>query len=100
MFDQLERRAYGICGGILIAIVALGRMFGGSLWGLLPLSFCVASGVYLWMKEVVRSGKELEWSSEQLRGETVRSSILCLPHGPVLTACRPLPISCPNQWNG
>jgi hypothetical protein len=73
MFEALEKRANGLCVGIVIAVIFLGKVFGASLWGLLPLSFCLASGVYVWAKEVVRSGRELEWSSEQLRGQTVRS---------------------------
>ena len=71
MFDELERRATGLSVGIVVAVVVLGQAFGGSLWGLIPLAACLASGVYLWMKEVVRSGKELEWKSEKLRGQTV-----------------------------
>lgn len=72
MFEQLEKRAMGLCIAIPAAIIVLGRFFGGSLWGLIPLAACVSSGVWLWMHEVIRSGKEMEWSSEQLRGETVR----------------------------
>jgi hypothetical protein len=71
MFKELEKRANGLALGIAFAVIVLGRAFGGSLWGLIPLSFCLASGVYLWMKEVVRSGREYEWHSERLRGETV-----------------------------
>lgn len=71
MFDQLGRRAAELCVGIAVAVVFLGKVFGGSLLGLLPLAGCIAAGVWLWMKEVVRSGREVEWSSEQLRGETV-----------------------------
>jgi hypothetical protein len=47
-------------------------MFGGALKGLIPLGMCLASGVYLWMKEVVRSGREVEWDSEKVRGQMVR----------------------------
>jgi hypothetical protein len=54
-----------------VAIVVLGNLFGGSLWGLVPMGACVSTGVWLWMKEVVRSGRELEWSGEQKRGELV-----------------------------
>ena len=73
MYDQLEKRAMGLCVVILFAIIVLGRVFGGSLWGLIPLSACIASGVWLWMHEVIRSGKEMEWNSEQVRGQMVRS---------------------------
>lgn len=71
MFASLETRAGGLCIGILAAIIILGKMFGGSLKGLIPLGMCIGSGLWLWMKEVVRSGREVEWSSEQQRGETV-----------------------------
>lgn len=73
MFDRLQKRAWGLCVGVVVAIIFLGKVFGGSLLGLLPLAACIASGVWLWMSEVIRSGREVEWSSEQLRGETVGS---------------------------
>lgn len=76
MYVALETRANGLCIGILLAVVLLGKMFGGSLKGLIPLGMCLASGVFLWMKEVVRSGREMEWSSEQLRGETAVANLL------------------------
>jgi len=73
MFAMLEQRAGGLCIAILLSIIVVGRMFGGALKGLIPLGMVLASGVWLWMKEVVRSGREVEWSSEQARGETVCS---------------------------
>ena len=76
MFKSLERRAGGLGIGILVAVVVLGKMFGGSLKGLIPLGMCLASGVWLWMKEVVRQGREVEWSSEQSRGETATANLL------------------------
>lgn len=75
MFETLERRAGGLCIAILASVVVIGKMFGGSLKGLIPLGICLASGIWLWMKEVVRSGREVEWSSEQSRGETVSSTV-------------------------
>lgn len=76
MFAALEQRAGMLCIGIMVAVVVLGKMFGGALKGLIPLGACITSGVWLWMKEVVRSGREVEWSSEQLRGETVRRPLV------------------------
>ena len=74
-FAALESRAGGLCIFVLAAIIVLGRMFGGSLLGLIPLSMCISSGIWLWMKEVVRSGREVEWASEQTRGETVGTTL-------------------------
>lgn len=71
MFDQLEKRGMALCIAIPFAIIVLGRTFGGSLLGLIPLAFCVTSGVWLWVQEVIKSGKEMEWSSEQMRGQMV-----------------------------
>ena len=71
MFASLETKAGSLCFGVFLAIVVLGKMFGGSLKGLIPTAACIVSGIWLWMKEVVRSGREVEWSSEQARGETV-----------------------------
>lgn len=68
----METKAGVLCVSLLVSIVVLGKMFGGSLKGLIPLGCCIASGVWLWAKEVVRSGRELEWDSEKTRGETVR----------------------------
>ncbi|KAK5944500.1 hypothetical protein PMZ80_003782 [Knufia obscura] len=76
MFASLEKRAMGLGIGIMVAIVVVGKMFGGALKGLIPLAFCVSSGVWLWMKEVVRSGREVEWSSEQQRGHTAVANLL------------------------
>ena len=76
MFAALEQRAGALCVGILLAIVVVGKMFGGALKGLIPLAMVVTSGVWLWMKEVVRSGREVEWSSEQSRGETATANLL------------------------
>ncbi|KAJ5646527.1 hypothetical protein N7490_002899 [Penicillium lividum] len=76
MFKELEKRATGLCIGIAVAIIVLGRFFGGSLWGLIPLGACVSSGVWLWVQEVIRTGKDMEWSSEQLRGQTATANLL------------------------
>ncbi|GME65207.1 C2 domain containing protein [Neofusicoccum parvum] len=75
-FEAMEKRTMGLCGGIFAAIIVIGRIFGGRLFGLIPLGFCVASGVWLWMKEVVRSGREVEWDSEQTRGQTATANLL------------------------
>lgn len=71
MYKALEIRTSILCVGVLIAIVVLGKFFGGTLFGLIPLGMCVSSGIFLWMKEVVRAGRALEWSSEKDRGQTV-----------------------------
>ncbi|QBZ62083.1 hypothetical protein PoMZ_10957 [Pyricularia oryzae] len=70
MFAAIEARANFLCGGIFFAIIFLGRFFGASLWGLIPLAMCISSGVFLWAKDLIRQGRDLEWSSEQKRGET------------------------------
>lgn len=99
MFAELEKRAGALCISILIAIVVLGKIFGGALKGLIPLGMCVASGIWLWMKEVVRSGREVEWSSEQVRGETV-SSVVTHSRLAHLSLRRPLRTSSPNLSSG
>lgn len=71
-FAALEKKASILCIGVFLAVVILGKMFGGALKGLIPLAMCLTSGIYLWAKEVVRSGREVEWESEKTRGETVR----------------------------
>jgi Ca2+-dependent lipid-binding protein len=70
-FKSLEQRATGLCIGVFVGIVFVGRVFGGKYIGLIPLAMCVTSGIWLWAKEVVRSGREVEWESEKTRGETV-----------------------------
>lgn len=70
MYAAIEARANVLCAGILFSIVTIGKMLGGSLWGLFPLGICVASGVFLWVKDLIRQGRDVEWSSEQKRGET------------------------------
>ena len=100
MFAALEKRAGGLCLAILIATIVVGKMFGGSLKGLIPLAACIASGVWLWMKEVVRSGREVEWSSEQTRGETVSNRAFIQVRLILIFVSRLPQICCPNRSNG
>lgn len=105
MFDQLEKRGTVLCIAIPLAIIVLGRTFGGSLLGLIPLAFCVTSGVWLWVQEVIKSGKEMEWSSEQMRGQMVQSPPLSInafifPHADQVYSQRPLRTYSQNLSNG
>lgn len=71
MFEAIEARANVLCAGVFIGIIFLGKVFGGgSLWTLFPLAGAMASGVYLWAKDLIRQGRATEWSAEQKRGET------------------------------
>lgn len=72
MFEALEKRGTFLCVGIFVATVFVGKMFGGALMGLVPLAMCLSSGVFLWVKEIIRSGREVEWHSEKTRGQMVR----------------------------
>ena len=75
-FKRLEERGLWLTAGVFIAIVLLGRVFGGRYLGIIPLAMCVSSGVWLWVKEVVRSGREVEWESEKTRGKTATANLL------------------------
>lgn len=71
MFESIEARANVLCIFVFLGIVFLGKMLGGgSLWTLIPLAAAVASGVFLWAKDLIRQGRATEWSAEQKRGET------------------------------
>lgn len=74
-FAKIEKQAGGVCIAVFLAVIVLCKSFGGSLKGLIPLAACLASGIWLWMKEVVRSGREVEWDSEKERGKTVNNSV-------------------------
>jgi Ca2+-dependent lipid-binding protein len=76
MFIVLEQRATVLCAGIVFGIVFIGKLFGGRLWGLIPLGVCVASGVFLWVKDLIRQGRDLEWQSEKDRGETATANLI------------------------
>ncbi|KAB8288184.1 hypothetical protein EYC80_010189 [Monilinia laxa] len=76
MYKSLEQRTTLLVAGIFLAIVVLGKMVGGSVYGLIPLGACIASGVFLWMKEVVRSGRDLEWHSERQRGQMATANLI------------------------
>lgn len=76
MFASLEKRANSLCIGIFIGIIFVGKFFGGRMLGLIPLSFCVTAGVYLWCKDLIRQGRDVEWSSEQERGETATVNLI------------------------
>lgn len=100
MYVALEKRAAALCAGVLIAIVVLGRMFGGALYGLIPLAMCVSSGIFLWMKELIRKGREVEWQSEKDRGETVRYDLKKEECSSIADGYRRLPILFPNLSSG
>jgi Ca2+-dependent lipid-binding protein len=98
MFAELEKRAGILCIGIVVVTIVVGKLFGGALKGLVPLAMCLASGVWLWMKEVVRSGREVEWSSEQSRGQMV--SMMEFQSREIANICRPPSTFFPSQLNG
>ena len=75
-FQRLEERGLYMVVGVFVGIIVLGRVFGGRYLGIIPLAMCVSSGIWLWVKEVVRSGREVEWSSEKERGETATANLL------------------------
>ncbi|KAG9522033.1 hypothetical protein KCV07_g3324, partial [Aureobasidium melanogenum] len=75
-FAAMEKKASALCVGVFLGIVFVGNIFGGRLLGLVPLAMCVASGVFLWAKEVIRSGREVEWDSEKTRGRTATANLL------------------------
>ncbi|EFQ31659.1 C2 domain-containing protein [Colletotrichum graminicola] len=76
MFEHLERRANVLCAGIFFSVIIVGKFFGGALYGLIPLGFCVASGVFLWVKDLITQGRNMEWSSEKDRGETATVNLV------------------------
>lgn len=75
-FARLEKQAGLVCALVFAAVIILGRTFGGKLLGLIPLAMCLTSGIWLWMKEVVRSGREVEWEAEKERGQTATANLL------------------------
>lgn len=76
MYARLEKQASILCLVTFFAIVIIGRLFGGALKGLIPLGGIIGTIFFLWMKELVRSGREVEWSSEQERGQTAVANLL------------------------
>lgn len=76
MFAMLEQRANILSAAIFFAIVFIGKFFGGRLLGLIPLAICIAAGVFLWAKDLIRQGRDMEWASEQERGETATANLI------------------------
>ncbi|QVM06989.1 hypothetical protein D8B26_001694 [Coccidioides posadasii str. Silveira] len=76
MFKSLEKRGGFLCAAIFWAILIIGKLAGSALKWLIPLSACVASGVWLWIQDVIRKGRKHEWSAEQLRGQTATANLL------------------------
>lgn len=76
MFGIIEQRATFLCIGVFFAIIFMGKFFGGRLLGLIPLAMCISSGIFLWMKDVIRQGRDIEWSGEQKRGETATANLI------------------------
>ncbi|KAI5864229.1 hypothetical protein GGS23DRAFT_488743 [Durotheca rogersii] len=76
MYSIFERRATVLCTAIFFAIILIGKIFGGRLLGLIPLAMCISSGVFLWMRDLIRQGRDIEWSSEQKRGEMAVANLI------------------------
>lgn len=76
MYQRLESRGLYLIIGIFFAIIIVGKTFGGKYIGLIPLASCIASGVWLWIKEIIRSGREVEWQSEKERGQYATANLL------------------------
>ncbi|KAI1403785.1 hypothetical protein F4819DRAFT_191347 [Hypoxylon fuscum] len=76
MYAIIEQRAMVLCIGVFFGIIFVGKFFGGRLLGLIPLAICVSSGIFLWMKDLVKQGRDIEWSSEQKRGETAVANLI------------------------
>ncbi|EEQ84909.1 C2 domain-containing protein [Blastomyces dermatitidis ER-3] len=76
MYQALERRGTVLSLCIFCGIVIPGKLIGGSLKGLIPLAICITSGVWLWMQDIIRKGRDMEWSSEQRRGETATVNLI------------------------
>ncbi|KAK8130113.1 meiotically up-regulated protein [Apiospora kogelbergensis] len=76
MYVIIEQRTTILCAAIFLGIVLIGKFFGGRLLGLIPLGMAIASGVFLWMKDLVRQGRDIEWSSEQKRGEFATANLI------------------------
>ena len=76
MFKKLEERGFYLIVGVFFGIIIMGKTFGGKYIGIIPLAACVSSGIWLWIKELVRSGREVEWDSEKVRGETATANLL------------------------
>ncbi|KXJ96552.1 hypothetical protein Micbo1qcDRAFT_229422 [Microdochium bolleyi] len=76
MFAIIEQRATILCIASFFAIIFVGKFFGGRLLGLFPLAVCISSGIFLWMKDLIRQGQDIEWSSEQKRGETATANLI------------------------
>ncbi|RFU28003.1 hypothetical protein B7463_g8327, partial [Scytalidium lignicola] len=76
MFGKLEQRATIFSAVLFFAITIFGKMLGGKLYGLIPLGFAAASGLFLWMKEVLRQGRAIEWTSEKKRGKMATANLI------------------------
>lgn len=71
MFDTIEQEAIRVCVGSFLLVVFAGRLAGGNVKPLVLTAFLLATAVWLWMEDLIQRGRDGEWSSEQLRGQTV-----------------------------
>jgi hypothetical protein len=57
---------------VFLAIVILGKMFGGSLKGLVPTAACIVSGIWLWMKRLYVVDEKLNGPVNSQEGDCKR----------------------------
>ncbi|RKF82781.1 Meiotically up-regulated gene 190 protein [Golovinomyces cichoracearum] len=76
LYESLEKSTNVLCVTIVMSILFFGKLVGGSLYGLIPLSLCITSGIFLWMKDLVQKGRSNQWQSECKRGQYINSNLI------------------------
>lgn len=76
MYNEFEKRTGVLCTSVAGIILVLGKLCGGALYGLIPLAAIVASAIFLFMKDMVRKGRDMEWSSEKQRGQYATANLI------------------------
>lgn len=76
MFEMLEMRASFLALGLFLGISVFGSIFGARIWGIVPLAGIVSCAVFLWVKDLIRQGRDHEWESERERGEMATANLI------------------------
>ncbi|POS84788.1 hypothetical protein EPUL_003642, partial [Erysiphe pulchra] len=76
MFEAFEKSTSIICITIVISIIVFGKLAGGALHGLILISLCITSVIFLWMKDLVQKSRLCQWQGESKRGEYATANMI------------------------
>ncbi|KHJ33498.1 putative meiotically up-regulated protein [Erysiphe necator] len=75
IFKKFEKSTNIVCITIVISVIVFGKLAGGALYGLIFISLCITSVIFLWMKNIVQKSRSYKLQDKNKRGEYATAGI-------------------------